>query len=179
MRNKVTPASMGLADSCDLRRQLHLCSWFVILKYRVAGYLGWWFWCHSFRLGDLWNGRFLGTDQLTSVSPVDRSVESYFVATKTNRTQAGACAPRFLSWELHADCFPLKKGLKRFRALVVVKPLTLFLANDCARHLICGISGLRKDISDRNQGFAATAHQAPSIARADSFGRRVSPIKQC
>ena len=37
----------------------------------------------------------------------------------------------------------------------------------------------QKGISDRKQGFAATSHQALSKARANSFRRSVSPIKQC
>ena len=72
----------------------------------------------------------------------------------------------------------MKNGLKRFFGLLVVKPLSLFLAHNWARLLICGISGLQKGTSDKKHGFAATAHQALSRAHAHSFGRSVLPIKQ-
>ena len=68
-------------------------------------------------------------------------------------SEAGSCswgtgsqdAPRFLFWEFHA-----------YR-----------LSHDCARLLICGISGLQKGTSGWKEGFAATAHQALSGARAN------------
>ena len=59
--------------------------------------------------------------------------------------------------------------------LVVVEPLSLFLAYEGARLLICRIAGLQKGTSDKKQGFAATAH----YHRADPFGRSISPVKQC
>ena len=39
------------------------------------------------RLGDLWNRRLFGTDQLTAVPPVNRSVDSDVVRSRTNPTQ--------------------------------------------------------------------------------------------